>query len=147
MSGLCLYCHFFDSGIRAEPRSLVRHFPGEFRFVPSKMTIGGGLLVNGAKQIKGMNDCARTQIKMALDQPSDLFVRNFTSAKSVNHQGNRPRHAYNVSHLHFASDCETGSPVGTQQGGSSMTRAISIRLSPLFVVVLVAACGGPAKCR
>src|SRR5687768_17722406 len=72
------------------------------------MAIGSSLLVDGTQQIKAVDDAARTQIEVPLNQFDDFIVRNFSGSKSVDHQRNGAGNPDRISHLYLASAGDTG---------------------------------------
>ena len=55
---LCFHRNF-DTRVGTQPRGFVDSFPGKFRLIPAKMTVGRGFFINWSKQIERMNDCPR----------------------------------------------------------------------------------------
>src|SRR5271169_6708205 len=98
-TGLAALAPSRDFGDRSRSRSLaqsigpIRAFPGKTCARAAKVAIGRGLLVDRLAQIEGLNDGLGCKREILANEFCDLVFWDRSGAKSIDHHGNRLRHA------------------------------------------------------
>src|SRR5438105_1521209 len=81
------------AGVLFQDLGFVGPLPGELRFVPPEMPIGGGLLVDGAPEVQVIDDPARRQGEVLAHQFVQDFYADLLRVFGVNEDRNRVCHS------------------------------------------------------
>src|SRR6185369_10241241 len=90
-------------GVTLQLLHAVEQLPAEAFVLASKVSIGGGLLVDRLPEIEVLDDPGRPEIEVLADQLLDARVGNAARAVRVHHHRDRLLHADGVGHLHGAA--------------------------------------------